>query len=91
MEPETLFEGAACRSACGACARLLAGEQGSLQIARVALLAFYSEEIRTAGAHGDPGEGHHQDPWRAGNKTDPSVDLSSSAFHPRLLPLLLSL
>lgn len=60
----------------------MACSQGSLQIARVAPLAFSSEEIRTAGAHGDPGEGHHRDPWRAGNKADPSTALSSPAFLP---------
>lgn len=60
----------------------MACTQGSLQIALVAPLAFSPEETRTAGAHGDPGEGHHQDPWRAGNKADPSAALSSPAFLP---------
>lgn len=62
-----------------------------LQIVRVDLLAFSLEEIRIAGAHGDPREDHHQDPWRAGNKSDPSSALASLAFYPRLLPPAFSL
>lgn len=62
---------------------LLAGEWGG---ARADLLASSLEGCQIAGAHGDPRKDRHQEPRRAGNKSDPFFALSSPAFCPGPLP-----